>query len=264
MGTVLGNNALTQRRQLRPEEVELERKRSELTDIQTALAERELELADLRCQNAAFESRYLRQVGTLYAELDEWKARICELKAYRDPTTGARQHAEEAREQAQQTHEASHREASRNHEFVSSPELKSLFREVAKRIHPDFARDCADLERRTRLMTGANHAYQTGDAESLRRILEDCYGENGMLGEGIGAELIRIIRQISKAREHLASIERELSALRQSEIARLEEDVKTARDRGRDLLAELADDVQKKIQLARNEYQALVEEVKLP
>ena len=39
----------------------------------------ELELVDLRSRLAAFQGRYLRQVGALYAELDEWKARISEL-----------------------------------------------------------------------------------------------------------------------------------------------------------------------------------------
>jgi hypothetical protein len=58
-----------------PEEEELLRKREELATVRSALAERELELVDLRSQLVAFEGRYLREVGTLYAELDDWKAR---------------------------------------------------------------------------------------------------------------------------------------------------------------------------------------------
>jgi len=68
-------------RRMKPEEEELLRKREELATIRATLAERELELVDLRSELAAFEGRYLRQVGTLYAELDEWKARISELDA---------------------------------------------------------------------------------------------------------------------------------------------------------------------------------------
>jgi hypothetical protein len=62
-------------RRLKPEEEEILRKREELSAIRATLAERELQLLDLRSQLAAFHGRYLRQVGTLYAELDEWKAR---------------------------------------------------------------------------------------------------------------------------------------------------------------------------------------------
>ena len=156
MGAASGNYALSPRRKLRPEDEELVRKRFELTDIQVALAERELELVDFQRQLAAFEGRYLSNVGTLYAELDEWNARICELQAGRDPSTAARQHAEEAREQAHRTHEAAHGPRSTNQDFVPSPQLKGLFREVAKRVHPDFSRDSPDLERRTRLMAEAN------------------------------------------------------------------------------------------------------------
>src|SRR5271157_6066695 len=128
-------------RRLKPEEEELLRKRQELAAIRATLAERELELVDLRSQLGAFEGRYLRQVGTLYAELDEWKARISELKARLDPSAAANARAEEAREQARQTYEEAHGKASETHDFTTSPELKSLYREVAKRIHPDLSKD---------------------------------------------------------------------------------------------------------------------------
>ena len=55
------------KRRLKPEEEEILRKREELAAIRVALAERELELVDVRRQLAAFEGRYLRHVGTLYA-----------------------------------------------------------------------------------------------------------------------------------------------------------------------------------------------------
>ncbi len=95
-------------RRLKPEEEEILRKREELAAIRATLAERELELVDLRSQLAAFEGRYLRQVGTLYAELDEWKARISELHARLDPSAAAQAEATGAREQARQTYEDAH------------------------------------------------------------------------------------------------------------------------------------------------------------
>ena len=72
-------------RRLKPEEEEILRKREELPAIRATLAGRELELVDLRRELAAFEGRYLRQVGILYAELDEWRARVSELQARLDP-----------------------------------------------------------------------------------------------------------------------------------------------------------------------------------
>jgi len=51
--------------QLSPQEEELAKKREELANLQAELADRELYLADLRAELAAFDGRYLREVGVL-------------------------------------------------------------------------------------------------------------------------------------------------------------------------------------------------------
>jgi hypothetical protein len=71
---------------LSPEEQELARKRQELAILQAELTDRELSLANLRAELAAFEGRYLREVGVLYAELDDWNAKIAEFAAEADGT----------------------------------------------------------------------------------------------------------------------------------------------------------------------------------
>lgn len=250
-------------RRLKPEEAELLRKRDELAAIRATLAELELELVDFRRQLAAFEGRYLRQVGTLYAELDEWKARIFELHARLDPSTASQAEAEEARKQARQTYDDAHGKESETPDFTPSPDLKRLFRDVAKLIHPDFSKDSVDLERRTRLMAEANRAYEAGDAEALQRILDEYQdGADAVEGEGIGAELIRIIRQISQAKGRVFDIEQELATLRQSEIALLKKQAEESEQAGRDLLAELATTVREQIERTKKEYEALAKQDK--
>jgi predicted nucleic acid-binding Zn-ribbon protein len=252
-------------RRLKPEEEELRRKREELTDIRSALAERELELVDFRNQLAGFEGRYLRQVGTLYAELDEWKARISELRARLDPSPAANAQAEKDREQSRQTYEEAHGKASETREFTRSPELRSLFREVAKGIHPDLSKDAADHERRTRFMADANRAYEAGNVDALRRILDEYQdGADAVEGEGIGAELVRIIRQISLAKDRVAAIERELVTLRQGEIAMLMKQAEEKQRDGGDLLAELEKSVRGQIDAARKEYEAIAKQEAKP
>ena len=149
-------------RQQTPEEAELLRKREKASAVRAALSERELELADLRAQLKSFEGRYLRQVGVLYAELDDLDAHIAEIEASLESSPSAHQRAHQARKRADETHEATHGEESKAQEFKPSPDLKALFRDVAKRIHPDFARDDADRQRRTQLMAQANEAYSRG------------------------------------------------------------------------------------------------------
>jgi hypothetical protein len=250
-------------RQITSEEAELARKWEELDSVRAALAERELELADLRTELRSFEGRYLREVGVLYAELDAWDARLAELDAGLEGTSGARERAERARKRADDTHEATHGEASRVPDFKPPAELRSLFREVAKRVHPDFAGDDGDRERRNRFMAEASEAYKHGDAEALRRILSE-YSESdsSVSVEGSGAELIRIIRQIATARERIAAIEQELAELRSSELAKLRTNVESVAQQGRDILAELAERIGQQVTRARKEYEALAEEAR--
>jgi hypothetical protein len=76
-------------------------------------------------------------------------------------------------------------------------------------------------------------------------------------GEGIGAELIRIIRQISLAKSRVSAIEQELAVLRQSEIALLKKQAEAEEREGRDLLIELAITVREQIELAKKEYERI-------
>jgi hypothetical protein len=60
--------------------------------------------------------------------------------------------------------------------FAFSPGLRELYLEVANKIHPDRAANEADLALRERLMKEANAAFARGDAETLRRVLEEYRG----------------------------------------------------------------------------------------
>jgi uncharacterized protein (DUF342 family) len=112
-------------------------------------------------------------------------------------------------------------------------------------------------------MAEANRAYEAGDVEALRRILDEYQdGADAVNGEGIGAELIRVIRQISQAKERVAAIERELAALRQSEIALLKKQAEEREYEGRDLLAELAAAVREQIERTKKEHEALAKQDK--
>jgi hypothetical protein len=156
-------------RRLSPEEEELARKREKLALLQAELAERELYLASLKAELSAFEGRYLREVGVLYAQLDDWSARIAQLVAEEEGTVEAKSAATEARAQAEESYAAAHGEAAGAIEFTRSPELKKLYRDVAKRVHPDLATDEADRAQRERLMAEANRAYQRGDVTALNQ-----------------------------------------------------------------------------------------------
>jgi len=241
-------------RQQTPEEEELHRKSSDLASLQAELTDRELFLANLRGELAAFEGRYLREVGVLYAELDDWTAKIAELRADSNVSEETKFAAKEAREKAEESYAAAYGEAANAVDFSPSQDLKRLFREVVRQIHPDNAADDADSAARNRLMAEANLAYRRGDADALRRILDEYRSSpEAIKGEGAAADLQRVLRQIERIVKRLAQIEAEVADLTSSEIALLMAKVKTATAKGRDLFVEMTTDLKYRIDLARKE-----------
>ena len=208
-----------------PEERELGQKLSALAALETELAQRELDLATLRAELRAFEGRYLRIVGARYAELDEIKALIAEAQARLNPkNTATQQQASRARAQAEESGWAtgSVKVLQQQHEFKPSDQLKSLYREIAKRVHPDLATDEENRTRRHELMAEANRAYEEGDEARLQRILREweCSPES-VKGDGPGADLVRVIRKIAQVEERLRTIETEIAQLEESDLYKL-------------------------------------------
>jgi len=243
---------------LKPEEQELARKREEQAALETELAERELRSANLRAELGAFERQYLHFVGTCYAELDEYKAQIAERLAKEQPSNErAQQAARDARARADETKStAGEKSAVEPRAFQASPEIKRLYRDVAKRIHPDLTSDREDRAKRQELMAQANEAYERGDESQLTKILTqyECSPE-AVQGEGPGAELIRVIRRISQARSRLSEIEAELQEVLRSDLYQLKSRLDEARQHGRDVLKEMVDKVDQQIAEAKRRLQ---------
>lgn len=236
------NHSTTKQRT--PEEEELARKQEDLAYLETEMAQGELDLATFLAELQAFESRYLRIVGTRMADLDEIEAEMAEIQARQRPNDArAQRQAASVRAQARESAQAREtaQEAGQLARFEPSPELKALFRDLAKRIHPDLSMDEHQLVRRTTLMAEANIAYRRGDAAGLERILNEWESApEAVQGEGMAAELVRVIRMIAQVRRRLETIETETAYLRQSDLHQLKLAVEDAQAAAHDLLAEMA------------------------
>lgn len=228
----------------------LEGARERLAARRGVLAGREAQVEQVRARLKVFDQRYLRLVGVLYAELDELEARIAEREVDLYDSDAARRRAAEARARAQETQEAAASGELEPEEFEAAPGLKSLFREVARRIHPDFAADAAEGAHFTLLMARANLAYSRGDAEALQRMLDDRLELHA--DEGAAAEMLRVLRQIGHVERDLAALEAEEALLLGSELGQLAGEAELAAAEGRDLVAELAASL--RVQIADAEY----------
>ncbi len=248
-------------RTLPPEERELAAKKADLTALESQLAERELDLATLRGELRAFEQRYLRIAGVKFAEIDDLEAQIVEAlnrQNASDETT--RQRAVDARTKATESAGATGALAQQTPavDFTPSDDLKRLFREIAKRIHPDLTTDDAERATRNQLMAEANRAYADGDEARLRAILNEWEtSPDAVMGDGIGAELVRTIRKIHQVQSRLARIEAEIATLAGSELAVLKARAESERIHGRDVLAQMAEQLDEQIVQLRRKRDAL-------
>jgi hypothetical protein len=246
----------------KPEEKELKYKKSILSELKDALSNRELELATLRAELLSFQNIYLESVGELIAELDELEAQIAEGIAKKSKKTDtAAQSATRKRARATESARAFREESERSlpkQKFAPTDNLKQLFREVAKKIHPDLASDEKDREIREDLMKRANEAYQNGDEEKLHSILEE-YEERpeSIEGNSIGAELIRVIRDIDSIDKRINAIANEIDGMTKSELFFLKKKLDDAKMENRDFLGDMADYLRLKIQRAKIELEEI-------
>jgi hypothetical protein len=224
-----------------PEEFELAHRRRELAKVRALLEEREVALGHLRDAVFSFEARYIRQVGVLYRQLDEIEEKLAELQVSRE-SLEERDDARAAFRKAHPEYDP-HAEPEEAASAAQSDDvdLKALFRELAKRIHPDFAVNELDAHRRTQLMAQANEAFHRGDAALLERMIDGYDAAGEAFGRtNPAAELARVKALIERVLMDIAVAEREHASIRESEMARLREETRQAALTGRDLLAEMA------------------------
>ena len=233
-----------------PEDRELSKKLYKLSELETELAQSELDLATIQAELRTFEGRYIRIVGVCYTELDEIKAQIAEAEVRLKPKDNKiQEQAAQARAQAQETAQAvGTAKEPREKKFEPSEILKKLYRDVAKCIHPDLATNEKERTRRQELMAEANRAYEEGDEAKLRAILKEWESSpESVEGEGTAAELVRVIRKLAQVEKRLRVIETEIAQLEKSDLYQLKTKVDAAENKGRDLLAEMASRVKEEI-----------------
>jgi hypothetical protein len=217
-----------------PEEEELERKQAQLAELEATLIEQELQFATLQADLAAFEKLNFEQVGRRLVRLDEIEEQIARALAG---------HAAEPLGPDLQS------ETAQPH--IPTPELKALFRETARALHPDLVIDEDEKRRRTKLMAEANAAYKDGNAVRLEELLRQGRDDpDAIRGTDTAARLIRCIRRIAQVERRLAELVKSLEEVRSSDLFALKSTIEAARRDGRDLLAEMRHTVDERIRFA--------------
>jgi len=244
-----------------PEEEELQKKRTELAELENNLAQHELDFATLQVQLNIFLRRYLSTVGLCYRQLDEINAQIAEIDAgLRPHEKAAKIKAGEARKKANESAKATQdvHELEPLKEFIPTEGLKKLYWEVARKIHPDLCTDNNERVLRQRLMVEANRAYEQGDEEQLKGILEEWETRPEVIETAdIATQLIRIIRKVANVKERNRQIALRMEELKRSDLYALYMMAKDAEAIGKDLLEEMVNKANNDISNAKERLRKL-------
>lgn len=224
-----------------PEEIELEHKYQQLVQIKADLQHREQAYNQLKSEIRMFEQVYEDILGVRIQTLEdlEWQ-----LKGLLGETV-AESSTESLKQSTSHTHFQHTTDLLDDEEVpqnVANLSLKSLYRGVAKAVHPDLAADEVDRQRRQELMALANDAYQSGNRQVLIDLLSEWEQTPVVYGSelDIALELVRVIRQISAIQQNIHAVIRQTEELRQTDIYHFKLRVDDSIGDGIDLLAEMA------------------------
>ncbi|MGN5635410.1 J domain-containing protein [Streptomyces sp. AC154] len=241
-----------------------------------ALIEFEIAVETFRVEVENFSRLHHQRLGPMYARLDELDAQIAEARAARTGDPEDLRKAQEARAVVMPmpgvdelfhdwmdsdglSPEAS---AMLTEQPVRPPkrvrpteEARKLYRELARKAHPDLAQDEEERARRDEFITRVNAAYGRGDEELLKELAQEWAAgpaaPEAELGEA--DELYARLNWLTQRKELLTVLAQELE---QSAIGAM---LRMAPDDPDHLLEEIADQLLGEVSQREAELAALVQ-----
>lgn len=223
--------------------------RARVAGLELQLAARERELAVCTRDLQDLQTRYLAAVGGWYAELIDVESACIA----REIELGLRAPVMPEADAAQGPADGEPASVSGcGTRAAPAADLKKMFREIARTIHPDLALDDPARWRRHSLMAEANRAYAEQDEDRLRLILATWQrSAEGVLDSGSDADERRIQERIATIEARLLAITAEFADLEASAIRQLARKIDDARRQGWDLLAEMVLEVKREVARAK-------------
>jgi hypothetical protein len=242
-------------------DTELNSLEDELARKQERIAELELELFDARNDLRRFETEVEGRLGASQRRLDELEKELVQARrqAARRAQWGDRAASPDLMVDSVDQFER----AWRRDEPVEAPppkpvedediraEVKTLYRKLAKRFHPDLTTDLAEKAWREGIMADVNRAYADSDLAALRALDKRPDRSVELAPKTREQILAEIMAEIKRLDGLIPELESELRRVIQSPLLQLKLEVTLARRQGRDLLGEMASEL--RVEIARLE-----------
>ncbi|MFI1656404.1 hypothetical protein ACH4ZU_16050 [Streptomyces sp. NPDC020472] len=241
-----------------------------------ALIEFEIAVETFRVEVENFSRLHHQKLGPMYARLDELDARIAEARAARTGDPEDLRRAQEARAAVLpmpgveelfndwiDTDGLSPEAAAMLTDRPVQPpkrvrpgeEARRLYRELARKAHPDLAREEDERKRREEFITRVNAAYARGDEALLRELSAEWEAGPVPAEERLGEseELYARLEWLAERKDMLSAVARELE---ESAIGAM---LRMAPDDPDQLLEEIAEQLLAQVSERENELAGLVQ-----
>ncbi len=223
------------------------------------LVEAEAELADRRSDIEAFEFEYEATVGVLLMQLERIETELNDyldrIKQRRNEKTfGTAFSSVEDQYRKTWRSSAPTMQQPKKKAVVSEnteAQIKKLYRQLARRYHPDLASDDAERAYRTEMMTAVNDAYTARSLAELMALSKEleAHQQVGLSGpEETAVDMIKALEEeLARCQRRLKQIDLEMQSLYTHPLVELSTEVKFGKQNGRDILAEMAEEVERQI-----------------
>lgn len=249
-----------------------ERLRAEIELKKAALAEYRAALAKLQNEVDVFARQYDKVIGLLEAQLDSIRQQIEDMQ-----TTSASSYSYDSGSiwgpgysSFEESFDAKYRRPN-NPTILPKPgrsapdenSLRSLYRKLARKYHPDTTTDPAEKTRLTSIMAQINAAYRAKnidelhaiDGQKARRGANDPLVVKPLTKQEPG--YYELLNTSQKLDDEILWVKSEHQRLMTSPLMSLKIEYSLARSQGRDLLREIATRVRADLDAARVELDAL-------
>jgi len=213
-----------------PESHTLKARRAMAAKLETELAEMERVYEKDQAALREFEKRYRPAVGVRFDELERLREETSRLRKAIDQAKRGEFDAPEPEPLSEEAPQEA---------FVPEDDVKKIFRELARRVHPDLAKDPDERRRRHELMAEASAAYRAGDLQRLQWLFEHWEAGGEDLIAGSESEEAVAARQIAWLRYRIREMHLAIGLLNSSSLSEIMRRANEARSFGKNLVAEM-------------------------
>ncbi len=242
---------------------ELEGLKKILNEKLNKLADLELTYSTLQTRLALFESEYYHRILSKYVEIDKLQAEIDKFYfAQKQYDNELKEKAFQSEEKANNSAKESEKYASfgvlYNQKFQPTPQLKNLYRELVKLLHPDLTKDEKEKERRHKIMLQVNEAYANGDIEMLEQIFYNVKNNIDTFDNNV-SKIQQLKNQISSIDKKIIELKNSLNEIRNSDLYKIYIKVEDNLKNGVDILSKMEYSLKERIEFLTQQKNGLKE-----